>query len=291
MREELYNLLVKEYDNKYLKNIEVGYNSNRPLTFRVNHLKSSKAEVEEFLISSNIKYDTVDWYSDAFIIRDNIKIEDYPIYKDGKIYVQSLSSMLPVLFLELSPNLSLIDMAASPGGKTTQIASVTNDSVLITAVEKNMIRSERLKYNIEKQGVKKVNVMVLDATKLSDEFKFDRILLDAPCSGSGTISLNDESFNVKLVDKCIKTQMLMLKKAVKLLKKGGILIYSTCSILKEENEKNVYEILKDKSLELIPIEKERLSSVPHLPTTIDGCICVCPSKEYEGFFIAKFRKK
>lgn len=291
----LYEMLKQEYTHEELEEITKGYNSTRPLTFRVNKLKSTKEEIEEFLEKENINYELVSWYPDAFIIKDKVNLEDYSIYQEGKIYLQSLSSMIPVLFLDLKENDSVLDMCSSPGGKTTQMASITNNSVLITAVEKNKIRSERLKYNIEKQGVKRVNIMSIDARGIDDYFKFDKILLDAPCSGSGTLYLNDkniqDNFTTDLINRSIKVQRELLKKASKLLKKDGILVYSTCSILKEENEANVEMILKDKTLELIEIDKNILAGVPLLTSNIDGVISVCPSNLYEGFFIAKFKKR
>lgn len=291
----LYEILKQEYTHEELEEIVNGYNNTRPLTFRVNKLKSTKEEIEEFLEKENINYELVSWYQDAFIIKDKVNLEDYSIYQEGKIYLQSLSSMIPVLFLDLKENDSVLDMCSSPGGKTTQIASITNNSVLITAVEKNKIRSERLKYNIEKQGVKRVNIMNVDARRIDDYFKFDKILLDAPCSGSGTLYLNDkniqDNFTTDLINRSIKVQRELLKKASKLLKKDGILVYSTCSILKEENEANVEMILKDKTLELIEIDKNILAGVPLLTSNIDGVISVCPSNLYEGFFVAKFKKR
>ena len=291
----LYEILKQEYTHEELEEIVKGYNSTRPLTFRVNKLKATKEEIEEFLDNENINYELVSWYPDAFIIKDKVNLEDYSIYQEGKIYLQSLSSMIPVLFLDLKENDSVLDMCSSPGGKTTQMASITNNSVLITAVEKNKIRSERLKYNIEKQGVKRVNIMNVDARRIDDYFKFDKILLDAPCSGSGTLYLNDkniqDNFTTDLINRSIKVQRELLKKASKLLKKDGILVYSTCSILKEENEANVEMILKDKTLELIEIDKNILAGVPLLTSNIDGVISVCPSNLYEGFFIAKFKKR
>ena len=107
--------------------------------------------------------------------------------------MQSLSSMLPPIILNPKEKENILDMAAAPGSKTTQIASITNNNSYITACEINNIRAERLKYNIEKQGVNCAFVMVKDARKLDDFFSFDKILLDAPCSGSGTISLKNEN--------------------------------------------------------------------------------------------------
>ena len=156
----------------------------------------------------------------------------------------------------------------------------------------NAIRAERLKYNIEKQGASSVYVMVTDSRKIDDFFSFDRILLDAPCSGSGTLYSQDEkiekTFTPKLIQKSIKAQTQLLKKAINILKTGKEMTYSTCSILQEENEDIVNNILKNKKVEIVPIEVDK--NIPVLPTKIKGTLCVCPNEEYEGFFIAKIRK-
>lgn len=157
----------------------------------------------------------------------------------------------------------------------------------------NKIRAERLKYNLEKQGAK-AYIMVKDARRIDDFFSFDQILLDAPCSGSGTICLEDdkleENFTAKLIQKSEKTQLDLLKKAIKLLKVGQEMVYSTCSILSKENEEIVQKVLKDENVEIVPIQFDGIDELPLLPTKIDGTLCVCPSELYEGFFIAKIRK-
>lgn len=181
------------------------------------------------------------------------------------------------------------------GGKTTQIATITNNNANITACEINQIRLERLKYNLDKQGVKSVYIMKKDARNIDDFFSFDNILVDAPCSGSGTININDNNldkyFTAKLVEKSQKSQYMLLKKAIKVLKQGHEMIYSTCSILKQENEQIVSKILKETKTEIVPIKFEGEESIPILPTEINGTLCVCPSEYYEGFFVAKIRKK
>ena len=162
-------------------------------------------------------------------------------------------------------------------------------------MRKNKIRADRLKYNLEKQGTSRVTVMLKDARKLDDFFSFDKILLDAPCSGSGTLNLNEKDiekvFTKELLERSMRTQKELLKKAVKILKTNGELIYSTCSILKEENEKVVEEILKLGNVERVPIDAEKFKDIPLLPVSIEGTICVCPNELYEGFFVAKLRKK
>lgn len=181
-------------------------------------------------------------------------------------------------------------MTAAPGGKTTQMASISNNESMITACEKNKIRAERLKFNLEKQGAKRVNVMIEDATKLNNFFSFDKILLDAPCSGSGTDNIYKENFTLELIEKSIRIQKKLLQKALTILKSGHEMIYSTCSILKEENEDILKTVLNKMDAKIVPIEKDLFNGIPLLPTTIDGVICIAPSKLYEGFFVAKILK-
>ena len=227
------------------------------------------------------------------MILKDIKIDELNIYKSGEIYVQSLSSMLPPIVLDPKEGNDILDMAAAPGGKTTQIAALTNNKANITACELNNIRAERLKYNIEKQGATSVYIMKTDSRKINDFFSFDKVLLDAPCSGSGTLNINDVNLNFTeaLIKKSIKSQKALLDKALKILKLNHEMVYSTCSILKEENEEVVLEMLKKHNAEIVPIKLEDVKKLPLLPTTIKGTICLYPNELYEGFFIAKIIKK
>ena len=210
------------------------------------------------------------------------------IYENGDIYLQSLSSMLPPIVLKPNVGENILDMAAAPGGKTTQIATMTENKAFITACEKNKIRAERLKYNLKKQGATCVNIMTEDARQLSDYFSFDKILLDAPCSGSGTENVFDDRFSKELIQRSCKTQETLLKKAINILKPGGEMIYSTCSILKRENEEILNKVLKKEKIEIVPIKIS--SKLPVLPVKIEGTLCICPTELYEGFFVAKIKK-
>ncbi len=292
--EFLIQKLQNQYGEELTKKIIEGYNKKRKVTLRVNTLKSNIEEIEDVLQKNNIKYKNAGWSKEALIIENvrEAEITKLKIYEEGKIYLQSLSSMLPPIILKPEENEDILDMAAAPGGKTTQMAALVNNKVRITACEMNAIRAERLKYNIEKQGASSVYVMVTDSRKIDDFFSFDRILLDAPCSGSGTLYSQDEkiekTFTPKLIQKSIKAQTQLLKKAINILKTGKEMTYSTCSILQEENEDIVNNILKNKKVEIVPIEVDK--NIPVLPTKIKGTLCVCPNEEYEGFFIAKIRK-
>lgn len=294
--EFLRSILQKQYNENDLERIYNGYNSNRNVTLRINTIKVNVEDMKNKLSAENIEFTTVPWSEEALIInnRNEKELQEMDIYENGEIYLQSLSSMLPPIIMKPEPNEDILDMAAAPGGKTTQIAAITKNEAHITACELNSIRAERLRYNIEKQGASSVFVMQKDSRTIDDFFSFDRILLDAPCSGSGTLDFSNENtfkfFSPKLVEKSSKAQLTLLKKALKILKPGKELVYSTCSILSAENEDIVKEALKSADAEIVPIEFDGIEALPVLPTKIEGTVCVCPSNLYEGFFIAKIKR-
>lgn len=293
--EFLRGMLEEQYGTEITEKIVQGYHTKRYTTLRANTLKSTVNEIEIVLEKQKIEYEKVEWTEEAFILKNasEKEIKALEIYEKGKIYLQSLSSMLPPVILQPKQGMDILDMAAAPGGKTTQIAAITKNKANITACEMNKIRAERLKYNIEKQGAN-VYVMTQDARKIDDFFSFDQILLDAPCSGSGTIYLQDnkqqETFTKKLVDKSVVSQIALLKKALNILKPGKEMIYSTCSVLSCENEEVIHKAIKEKKAEIVPIEFDGMDKLPLLPSKIEGTLCVCPNELYEGFFIAKIRK-
>ena len=288
------NMLKEQYSDSDIKKIIDGYSKKRKTTIRVNTLLSNNSEVLDIFNKLNIEYDHVPFYDNAFIIKNRNETDLYELdlLKEGKIYMQSLSSMLPPIIMEPKEHEDILDMAAAPGGKTTEIAALTNNNSKITAVEFNKIRAEKLRYNIKKQGSNKVSVLEADSKKLDDFFKFDNILLDAPCSGSGTLDLNNDRtfkyFTEKLIKKSSETQFELLKKALTILKPGKTMIYSTCSILSIENEDVVSKVMKQFNCEIVPINVE---GVELLPTKIEGTMVVCPNELYEGFYIAKIKKK
>lgn len=290
--EFLIELLNNQYGKELTNEILNGYNKKRPTTLRINTIKINKENIKNILEKQNIKYENVSWYEDALILENEKNIRELDIYKSGEIYIQSLSSMIPPIVLEPKRE-KILDMAASPGGKTTEIYNLSNKEALITAVEKNPIRADRLKYNINKQGTS-ATILVTDASKLDEFFRFDKILLDAPCSGSGTLSTLDNSlnhFNKNLIKNSVETQKKLLNKALQILKPNSTMVYSTCSILYEENESQLEKLIKQNKIEIIPIQEELFKDIPKLPTKIPGTICVLPNNLYEGFFVAKIKKK
>ena len=288
--EFLKKILSNEYSDNYVDDILKGYNVNRKTTIRVNTLISTFEEVIQFLDKNNISYSAVSDIQNAIIINDSYDVTKTKLYENGAIYLQSLSSMLPPLILNPKEDAHILDMCAAPGSKTTQLAALTNNKACITACEFDKIRAERLKYNLNKLGTSRVTVLVKDSRNLDEFFRFDTIMLDAPCSGSGTVLLNEESkqvFNQKVIDKCQKRQISLLKKGLSMLNKNGVLVYSTCSILKEENEQ-VLKACLNNNFELLPIDKEKYD-LPYLPS-LENTITIAPTELYEEFFVVKIRR-
>ena len=294
MKEEfLKEKLKSQYGEELCKEIFDGFKSKRYTTFRVNTLKGDVETVVSHLQELGFKLKSVSWYPVAFVALNKSEEDFYELeeYKNGMIYLQSLSSMLPVLFLGVNPDETVLDMTAAPGSKTTQMAMEAKNLCYITACEKNATRFERLKYNIQKQGVKCCTVLKEDARNLDSFFRFDKILLDAPCSGTGTLTYekieNSSMLTKENIEKISETQKKLLCKALALLKPNETMVYSTCSILEEENESVIQYAINNCHCEVVSLT---LEDVPLLPTKISGTLCVLPSDYYEGFFVAKLKK-
>ena len=290
----LAELIEKQYRREEAKRIEQGFAAERKVTLRANRLKVDANQVRAALENAGIEAIPVAWSGDAFVlpgVREDA-VTALGLYERGEIYMQSLSSMIPPIVLDAQPGENVLDMAAAPGGKTTQIAALTGNRAQITACERNKARAERMKYNLHKQGATRVSVMNIDARQLDDMFRFDRILLDAPCSGSGTLSLGrgKGQFTKDYLDKTAKTQEALLVKALGLLRPGCEMVYSTCSILERENEEIVRRAMRKTGAQLVPIDADAFAGMPLLPVTLPGTLCVCPDEKYEGFFVARLRR-
>ncbi len=289
--------------------IETGWACSRRVTLRANTLLASAEQVASDLDAAGIAFTRVPWYEDAFVLADGARerdLWDLDMYKQGKIYLQSLSSMLPPLALSPRAGADILDMCAAPGGKTSQMAALApgGDGVRaarVTACEVSKPRAEKLEHNLAKLGAKNVQVMRTDASKLDDWFSFDQILLNAPCTGSGTVHVQDDHaaryLTPALASGVERSQRALIDKALRVLKPGGELVYSTCSVLARENEDAVsWALSRHKDCELVgaglpagALGSEEFS-VPTLPCGLDGALTVCPSDLFEGFFLAKIRK-
>ncbi len=285
--------------------IVTGWSHPRSIvSFRVNHLRFSRTEVVEELKKASLPYSVWPCWEEAFYLdkEHEYALRGLEMYKTGKIYVQSLSSMIPALCLELEPGQKILDMAAAPGSKTTQMASMLHCKCSIVALEKFGVRLEKLVHTLKAQGVEEcVEVMKIDATELVSHFSkdptknkgekmFDRILLDVPCSSDGRINLEDEkTYQWYSWDKSNSKSLLqyeMLEQARKMLVDGGKIVYSTCSISRRENEDVVQKFLKTHpEFTLLP------SPIAPDYTLEDNMNRWYPSPMMEGFFVAILERK
>ncbi len=301
--------------------------AERPVTLRANTVKASRSEVASALDAAGIPHEPVSWYEDAFVIpRAYAKaVWDLGLVDAGQVYLQSLSSMLPPFALDLTGSEDVLDMCAAPGGKTTQMHALA-PAAHITACELHAPRAEKLEHNLHVQGAVNVQVMRCDARELDEFFSFDKILLDAPCTGSGTLSLKNprtlKGFSDALLQKCARSQRALLDRALTVLKPGGTLVYSTCSILPQENEDTLIHVLKKHpDCEIVPLDGSTpdqhpddasdledaganaatennavtqavlAGELPLIKNELSGTLTVMPTRDYEGFYLAKIKKK
>lgn len=292
------SLLNEQYAAELAPKILSGFFTSRKPSLRINPLKGGREDTLSELKTAGIELDPAGWYEDGFVIKNAAEsdIRALKAYAEGRIYLQSLSSMLPPVLMNPQSETDILDMAAAPGSKTTQLAAITQNSCRITACEMNHIRAERLRHNVSLLGASCVYVMEADSRRLDSGFSFDSVLLDAPCSGSGTLHFESETsqensgFTEELISKCVRSQKALIAKAISLLKPGHEMIYSTCSVLSRENEDIVSWALSGGGLEIVPFCEDWLESLPRLPVKLDGTLCVMPNELYEGFYIARLKK-
>ena len=292
---EFVESLYENYTPLSVDKILSGMSGNRSTTLRVNTLKYSIQDLMKELKSSNIKFERVPWFRDALIIKNKKEkdIQNLEIYNKGYIYLQSLPSMIPPLVLEPKEGEKVLDMTAAPGSKTTEMAMLMNNKGKILANELDKLRCERLKYNVDMQGTER-------GEKLGNLYpnNFDKVLLDAPCSGEGRFLANDvktyRNWSKKSVIQLAKLQKKLFKSAYDALKPGGVMVYSTCTLNKEENEDVLEWAIDNLNLKIIDIKieiKEGISAFTEgRDISIGKAIRILPSKDMEGFFVAKLKK-
>ena len=295
-----------EYD-KIIQSFRIKRNT----TFRVNTLKSNKNETTSFLRTNGFKIKEIVYIDNGFSLdsEQNNKLLKTELVKEGKIYLQSISSMIPPIVLAPNSDDLILDMASAPGSKTSQLAALMNNNGKIIAVEEDKLRIERLKYNLTLLGVKNTKLVLSDGRKYlrEEESVFDKILLDAPCSGEGRFNIFDrQSYTLwkkSSVLKLSNLQKKLLTNALKLVKEGGTIVYSTCTLNLEENEEVINFILENTNyqIEIIEIDKNFTSLLNakqgitkiknrKYNDSIKRCLRIMPSNDMEGFFICKIKK-
>ena len=235
--------------------------TQRPVTIRTNTLKTRRRDLAAALISRGVNLDPIgDWSKVGLVVYDSqVPIGATPEYLAGHYMLQGASSMLPVMALAPQAKERVLDLCAAPGGKTTYIASLMRNTGLVVANDVNKDRCKALTANIYRLGVQNALVCNYDGRKfLKVMAGFDRILLDAPCSGTGVVS-KDQSVKTSKseadIEKCSHLQKELILKAIDMLdhtsSTGGYLVYSTCSVLSEENEGVIDYALKRRYVKVV----------------------------------------
>lgn len=302
---ERLNNLIKPDE---LPSVLESFTKKRPTTFRTNTLKISTSDLKKELTNLGFQFNNPEWYLDAFILLNKSQSElmDTPFYKNGFIYIQSLSSMIPALVLDPKEDENILDLTAAPGSKTTQIASIMNNTGMILANDTSRPRLYRLQANLKLQGVTNTDITQLPGQILWERFPeyFDKTLVDVPCSMEGRFYTEDiktyRDWTLNKVKELVPRQCFLLRSATSATKVGGTIIYSTCTLSPEENEGVIDWILK-KEVDNIEIEKISLKNLKGNPALtsfanknynkkVKNALRILPSDLMEGFFVAKIKK-
>ena len=268
---------------------------------------STKDFIGQNIKAGNLK--PITWVENAYTIEQNKDaITHSTPFETGQIYVQNISSILPVIALDPKPTDTILDMCAAPGGKTIQIANKSQNSALITVNDENPTRIHAMKRLFETYKVKIQEYYTQPAQYLTKHLPleyFDKILLDAPCSGEGLIDFSKPStlgfWSTKKIKRLNKLQKSIIAEAYKLLKPNGTLVYSTCTLAPEENEEVISWALnnfKDLEVQELAFKNDIVNSYngltswkdKPLSTNCKKCLRVKPNDYMEAFFVCKLKK-
>lgn len=289
--------MVKRWINRYGKDETEKLlisNNNKPLlTIRVNGLVSNYEEMNSLLNSVDLKFTNGKYLPEFIRLSALTNITDWEYFHKGYFTVQDESTGLPIKLLDVKSGMRVLDLCAAPGGKTAFIADIMQNSGEIIALDRFESRLKILQKNLNRLKVTNVKTITIDANEYEDENGFDRVLVDAPCSGLGTLTKKpDLKWKRDLGDirKIVNIQYELLKKGASLLRKGGCIVYSTCTIEPEENFEIIKKFLTDYpnfklinpgnalSVELID-ENGCVRTLPHLHG-LDGSFAAKLEKSY-----------
>ena len=292
--------------------------SQRPITtIRLNSLKGDTEQTKKELERKGYILEEISWAKNTYFVPNKNKDEASQTeeYNDGKYYIQNLSSILATLILEPKKGESILDMCAAPGSKSTHIAEITNNQANIIANDIDVSRSSDLQSVLNQFGAK-AKVTLSDAKEFGKKYPvyFDKVLLDAPCSGEGLIYFKGPKplryWSMDKVKRNIFVQKELIVSAFKTLKHGSSMIYSTCTLEPDENEGVLTHLLKtfpNAKIDKINIKNEILKSTPELKpyikpgitkwsgnvydSQVGNAIRIIPNKMMMGFFLAKISKE
>lgn len=272
----LVKLFVEEFGMDTAKKICAIDNIEPPLCLRVNFLKSTREEILNELKKFGATAEISKLVPEGIICKSHGALDSFKPLKFGMCQVQDESSMLAARWLNPAENDFIIDCCAAPGGKATHIAELMKNHGRIIAADIYETKLQHIKENSKRLGIKIIEPLLLDARKIGDKFpnQADKVLIDAPCSGLGVIRRKADlrwKKSFEEISELPQLQSEILESAAKTVKKGGTLIYSTCTIIRRENEEIVEKFIKlNKNFKIV----EMKTFLPHIDNT-------------DGFFISK----
>ncbi len=294
------NFLIDRYKRLYDKKMLEGLNSSLDTSIRINTLKIKEPRLVKRLMEKGIKLTKIPWVKHGYTINKTpFSIGATPEYLLGYYFIQDPTSMYASEVLEPEKTDLVLDMTAAPGGKTTGLSQQMKNKGTIVALDLNRQRMKSLRSNVTRMGSENVIAIRTDARKIESlGLSFDKILLDAPCTGTGTVFKNPEARKKDETDvkKCTQLQWQLLEAALGVLKKKGTMLYCTCSMLPEESELIIQKAIDKHNIRLeeIPQGKPALTNVygTKLSNEIKKAKRFYPHIHHtQGFFVAKIRKQ
>ncbi|NBD33055.1 MAG: NOL1/NOP2/sun family putative RNA methylase [Cyanobacteria bacterium] len=221
-----------------------------PTCIRVNPLKTTPEAVQQFLTAENLAFEALSWYPHAFRIRNWKKPGLTLPFATGWYNLQEEIALSAVATLDPQPGERILDLCAAPGGKTVQIATRLQGTGMVVANEAQISRLSQLRTMLDRMGVSNVVMTNYDGSSIPlPNHSFDRVLVDVPCSGEGTLrkaKMTGKAHSLHYSQKIAVTQRKLLDRALQLVKPGGIIVYSTCTFAPEENEAVITAVLRDR---------------------------------------------
>jgi NOL1/NOP2/sun family putative RNA methylase len=305
----LQRLSTQLSEDDYLASLQ-SFATAKPLTFRTNTLRQQEEEVLHEVQSAGMETKPVPWCPLCHQLMDGSirQLQALQCAQTDGLYIQAASSMLAAHALQVEPDMRVLDLCAAPGSKTSQIAAQMKNRGMLVANDRSRKRLYRLREILQRQGATNVEVLCGPGERLGNTHAdcFDRVLVDAPCSGEGRFRLDKpirlSRWNMQEIRGLAKLQEQLLIAALRCVRVGGLVVYSTCTFAPEENELVLEKVLRKKTInaEVVELPKELRPPSARLPMMhwegkdvtqdISSAVRIIPDDATTGFFIACLRR-